>query len=168
MSELPPAAILRGADHFASASGTFFRSIAAADRDLVLSGSIRPGRYSAANQPTLYLSASVPGVDAAMRSHFAPGHARVVVPLHVEAGRLLDLRDEEACRWAGVAAADALAPWKETVAAGHRPLSWDVRDRIEAAGAFGLVDPSRTAPGLWHLVLFAWNVAGAPAVLALP
>ena len=39
-------------------------------------------------------------------------------------------------------------------------------DWIEAQGADGLIDPSRKAPGLWHLVLFRWNVAGAPVVRA--
>jgi hypothetical protein len=27
-----------------------------------------------------------------------------------------------------------------------------------------LIDPSRKAPGLWHLVLFSWNQDNAPQV----
>ena len=48
--------------------------------------------------------------------------------------------------------------------AGEVPSSWAVRRRLEEAGAHGLIEPSRTAPGLWHLTLFCWNEDGAPRV----
>ncbi|WP_220034109.1 hypothetical protein [Curtobacterium sp. MCLR17_043] len=38
-----------------------------------------------------------------------------------------------------------------------------MRDRLIDIGANGLIDPSRKSPGLWHLVLFRWSVADAPA-----
>ena len=44
------------------------------------------------------------------------------------------------------------------------PRSWHVRAQLEAMGAQGLIDPSRKAPGLWHLVLFAWNQNGTAKV----
>ena len=70
-------------------------------------------------------------------------------------------RSQEA---AGIHLADAVAPWQEVVAAGETPRSWIVRDRLVGLGANGLIDPSRKSPGLWHLVLFRWNDAGAPTV----
>lgn len=82
----------------------------------------------------------------------------------MEASGIVDLRDAAALQAAGVELADAIAPWQEIVAAGGTPPSWTVRDRLLAAGANGLIDPSRKSPGLWHLVLFRWNETDAPIV----
>lgn len=76
----------------------------------------------------------------------------------------MDLCDPAALRAAGVDLSDAVAPWQDLVAAGATPRSWAVRQRLEDLGAQGLIDPSRTCPGLWHLVLFAWNTDGAARV----
>ena len=65
---------------------------------------------------------------------------------------------------AGIQLSDALAPWQAIADAGGTPPSWVVRDRLIEIGANGLIDPSRKSPGLWHLVLFRWNVDGAPTV----
>jgi RES domain-containing protein len=67
----------------------------------------------------------------------------------------------------GIDLEDALAPWQAIVEAGGTPRSWTVRDRLIEVGANGLIDPSRKSPGLWHLVLFRWNVAGAPSARLL-
>jgi len=82
----------------------------------------------------------------------------------VEASAIFDLRDDRACEQIGIRRSDALAPWQELVANGGVPASWGVRERLEGAGANGLIDPSRAASGLWHLVLFRWNIPGAPIV----
>ncbi|WP_145951264.1 hypothetical protein [Micrococcus luteus] len=70
----------------------------------------------------------------------------------------------EALAALGVDLADAMALWRPAVEAGEEPSSWAVHRRLEAAGAHGLIDPSRTAPGLWHLTLFRWNDDGGPRV----
>lgn len=49
--------------------GVFYRAIDPAYRDFALSGSRTPGRYSRGDQPTLYLSSSPQGVEAAMQAH---------------------------------------------------------------------------------------------------
>ena len=145
--------------------GTFYRAIDPAFRDAALAGSRSPGRYSRADQPTLYLSSSVDGVEAAMIAHRgARAAAREIVEVEVEAPGIVDLRDAHALEAAGIHLADAVAPWQEVVAAGEVPRSWIVRDRLVGLGANGLIDPSRKSPGLWHLVLFRWNDAGAPSV----
>src|SRR4051812_32033580 len=46
--------------------GIFYRAVDAAQADTALAGSRRAGRYSAPDEPTLYLSASREGVAAAM------------------------------------------------------------------------------------------------------
>nr|WP_315081967.1 RES family NAD+ phosphorylase [uncultured Kosakonia sp.] len=139
-------------------SGIFYRAIDPAYRDLALAGSRNAGRYSRADQPTLYLSSSPEGVDAAMQAHKANRSAQQeIIQLRVHAARIFDLRNAAALTAAGIDLADAVAPWQEIVASGGTPSSWCVRQRLETLGAAGLIDPSRKAPGLWHLVLFSWN-----------
>ncbi|MGA0615877.1 RES family NAD+ phosphorylase [Paracoccus sp. KR1-242] len=156
------------ADHdemFRNVKGVFFRAVDANYLATGLSGSRRAGRYSRADQPTLYLSSSPEGVEAAMMAHGSDhDHQRQLIQVSVSAHRILDLRDERARFLAGVTLQDATAPWQELVAEGKRPPSWNVRDRLVRLGAKGLVDPSRKAPGLWHLVLFEWNTEGAAQV----
>lgn len=145
--------------------GTFYRAIDPSFREFAIAGSRTAGRYSRANEPTLYLSSSVGGVEAAMIAHQdARAAAREIVEMDVEASGIVDLRDVGALESAGIDLADAAAPWQDVAAAGGTPTSWSVRDRLLAGGANGLIDPSRKRPGLWHLVLFRWNEADAPVV----
>ena len=150
---------------FTEVEGIFYRAIDPEYRAYSLSGSRSAGRYSSSSQPTLYLSSSREGVDAAMQSHKGSRSSKLeVVSVYVVAKQIVDLRNPLALSAAGVSIDDAIAPWQELVAKGAIPRSWTVRDRLMACGANGLIDPSRKAPGLWHLVLFCWNRDDAPQV----
>lgn len=150
---------------FTRVEGVFHRSISAGHRDRVLDGSAQPGRYSRLNETSLYLSSSREGVEAAMTAHTRDGGPeRVIVPVRVMADRIFDLRDLGACAKAGIDRDRAVADWQDIVRAGGEAPSWQVADAIRALGANGLIDPSRQVPGLWHLVLFRWNVPGGAEV----
>jgi len=150
---------------FTRINGLFYRSIGADHVERALSGSVRPGRYSRADQPSLYLSVSRDGVEAAMIAHKdAASPERIVVPVRVVADCIFDLRDERACAEAGIDRGLAFADWQDIVRAGGEAPSWAVANAVRALGANGLIDPSRKAPGLWHLVLFSWNVPGGAEV----
>lgn len=143
--------------------GLFYRAIDPRFRQLALSGSRTAGRYSRADEPTLYLSSSIEGVDAALIAHRnARASALETVEVDVEAAGIVDLRDPNAIAKLGIDLADAMAPWQHVAAAGGTPSSWSVRDRLVQIGANGLIDPSRKRPALWHLVLFRWNGPGSP------
>lgn len=145
--------------------GTFYRAIDPNFREFAIAGSRSAGRYSRAHEPTLYLSSSVDGVEAAMVAHKdARSAALEIIEIEVEAFGIVDLRDANALEAARIDIAHAVAPWQDIAAAGGTPSSWTVRDRLLDAGANGLIDPSRKSPGLWHLVLFRWNEADAPTV----
>lgn len=145
--------------------GTFYRAIDPRYREFAIAGSRAAGRYSRPEQPTLYLSSSVEGVQAAMVAHDdVRAVATEFVTAEVEASNIVDLRDSAALASAGIRLADATAPWQHLVATGETPPSWRVRDRLLDAGAHGLIDPSRKSPGQWHLVLFRWNTPGCPTV----
>jgi len=165
----PGPALVEGPDPLArTVSGSFHRAVDPAHRAAALAGSRSAGRYSPADAPTLYLSASREGVAAAMIAHTgARSPALEVLAVQVVADRIVDLRAHEPLRSIGVDPA-AAADWQEILAAGGSPSSWRVRDTLEQLGANGLIDPSRRRPGLWHLVLFGWNRPGAPSVRVAP
>lgn len=147
--------------------GVLYRAVDSAYRTSALAGSRLPGRYSAAGQSTLYLSSSPEGVTAAMAAHGDARSDLTLLAFDVHAEDIVDLRVPAALTAARVAIEDAVAPWQDVVAAGGVPRSWGVRQRLEDLGAQGLIDPSRTRPGLWHLVLFRWNTEGAARVAPL-
>lgn len=145
--------------------GTFYRAIDPEFREFAIAGSRSSGRYSRPDEPTLYLSSSAEGVDAAMIAHQQERAAALeIVEIDVEASGIVDFRDAAVLDRAGIDLADAMAPWHDVAASGGTPSSWMVRDRLIALGANGLIDPSRKRPGLWHLVLFRWNDGDAPIV----
>jgi RES domain-containing protein len=153
---------------FTEVHGVFYRAVDPRFKDQALQGSRAAGRYSSAAQSTLYLSSSPQGVEAAMIAHRGQRAASLeVLQIAVDSDQILDLRDEAACRSAEINVQDATAPWRDLIAQGGRPKSWDVRDRVLATGAVGLIDPSRKAPGLWHLVLFSWNSDASSARVRL-
>ncbi|TFD52299.1 RES domain-containing protein [Cryobacterium frigoriphilum] len=146
-------------------SGSFYRAVDPRYESTALAGSRAAGRYSHASQPTLYLSSSPEGVEAAIIAHTDSSVAELLLlEFHVEAHDIVDLRDPLVRHAAGVDIADAAAPWQNAVRSGDEPPSWRVRQRLEELGARGLIDPSRKRPGLWHLTLFHWNTPGMPRV----
>ena len=145
--------------------GTFYRAIDPQFREYAITGSRSAGRYSRPEEPTLYLSSSVDGVEAAMIAHKdARSSSLEIIEIEVEATGIIDLRDSSALAKIGIDLADAVAPWQDVATSGGTPSSWTVRDRLIEAGANGLIDPSRKRPGLWHLVLFRWNEGDGPSV----
>ncbi|WP_414148476.1 RES family NAD+ phosphorylase [Erwinia sp. BNK-24-b] len=152
-------------NYLINVKGIFYRAIDPLYRDVALSGSRVPGRYSDSNQPTLYLSSSPEGVEAALKAHNGARRDRLeIIKVSVIADKIFDLRNLAGLQAANIDINDALAPWQETVSQGSIPESWRVRNRLESYGINGLIDPSRKAPGLWHLVLFSWNQESKPSV----
>ena len=108
------------------------------------------------------MSGSPVGVAAAM-ARYGDG-PRTLVKLDVNATKLVDLRDTAACRLLGIDVVQTKKDWIAALAHDREPPSWAASDRARLIGASGLIDPSRTAPGEWHLVLFAWNAHDLPTV----
>lgn len=149
--------------------GVFYRAVEPAYRSDALAGSRSAGRYSPPDVPTLYLSASREGVAAAMIAHTDDRTPDLeVIRFQVDADRIVDLRSHEALASIGIDPADAAADWQGSITRGEAPPSWHVRAALERAGAYGLIDPSRKRPQLWHLTLFTWNNEGGPSVRELP
>lgn len=118
--------------------GTFFRAVDPRFLDHAISGSRWAGRYSRPDQPTLYLSCSVEGVEAAMIAHADARPASLeIVPVAVDAPGIVDVREQTATAAFEVEASVVVAPWQDVAAGkssavvGSRPLQAD------AAGANG-------------------------------
>ncbi len=157
--------MVRRGQRFSAVSGTFYRAVDPEHHEAALSGARTPGRYSPPDAPALYLSSSVEGVKAAMIAHRDARTPQLhVIEVEVRAERILDLRDDAACRAAGVKLTDAIAAWQQVPADGGEPRPWAVRRRLDSLGTHGVIDPSRQRPGLWHLALFQWNGPGYPTV----
>ena len=111
-------------DVWSRVTGSFYRAVNPAHQDAPLLGSRLAGRYSEPTQPTLYLSSSPQGVDAAMLAH-TQGRVDelVLLKFHVEAHNIVDLRDPAVLFAAGVNLADAVAPWQDIVKIGGEPSS---------------------------------------------
>ena len=143
-------------------AGPCWRAMPAGQEGEVLAGTVRAGRYNRPGERTLYMSGSPAGVAAAMaRYGDAP---RTVVPLVVAADNVVDLRDVGACAAPGIDPPRAKEDWIAALDRGDEPPSWRVANRLRAIGADGLIDGSRRLPGEAHIVLFRWNLPGAPTV----
>lgn len=152
-----------GVSGFAAHAGPCWRAVIAGTEAAVLDGTVRPGRYNRPGERSLYMSGSPEAVAAAMARYGDP--PRTVLRLTVEAERLVDLRDPDACARLGVDATRTKEDWIAALAAGAEAPSWRASDRARALGATGLIDRSRRLPGEWHLVLFRWNAPGGASVM---
>jgi RES domain-containing protein len=147
--------------------GLFFRAIRADRLAEVLAppGPASAGRYHRHGQPALYLSPSAEWASIAVSIYLREdGLERVIVPVEIGAARVVDQRDPAACAALGIDCTASSLPWRPAIESGEAPASWHAADAAQAAGADGMIDPSRRIPGGWHVVLFRWNDLGGPLV----
>ena len=147
--------MIERAGAFVRVRGVCWRAVARGREGSALEGTAGAGRYNRPSERALYMSGSRAGVVAAVARYGAV--ERVLVRVAVDADGLLDLRDKAACANFGIDPAQAAEDWVTARERGEEPPSWAVADQVRATGAAGLVDPSRRAPELWHLVLFRWT-----------
>src|SRR4051794_25484011 len=103
MSPVSTTPLVEAIGGWCSVRGRFYREVDAARSRTALAGSQAPGRYSRATQPTLYLSASLEGVAAAMVARSGSATMpRAVVSFNVAAGKIFDLRRTDRLSRAGL------------------------------------------------------------------
>ncbi|MCD2178361.1 RES family NAD+ phosphorylase [Rhizobium sp. C1] len=152
---------------FCAISGRFYRAVLVERIGNVLDPPApqSAGRYHRHGQPALYMS---PEPEWAMRAISGymreDGKARVLIPVRVSEAFVLDQHDEALCDRLGIDRMQSNVSWRTALEAGGEPPSWRTADLARAAGADGLIDPSRNIPGGWHLDLFRWNDLGGPRV----
>lgn len=152
---------------FRAISGRFYRAVLVERIDNVLDppSPKSAGRYHRHGQPALYMSPepewAIRAISGYMRED---GKARVLVPVMVNEAYVLDQHDQTLCDRLGIDRSRSDTSWRTALEAGGEPPSWQTSDIARAAGADGLIDPSRNIPGGWHLDLFRWNDLGGPRV----
>jgi len=115
------------------------------------------GRFHHSGQVALYASLSEEGAGVAIRRYVSDADGpRVIVPLRVAADRIVDLRALPDPTRASIV-------WQDIRATGAPAPTWTFSDAARAAGAQGMLYPSRSRPDLTHLVLFEVD---APLVVA--
>lgn len=73
---------------------------------------------------------------------------------------VVDLTDPVGREATGVALEHMACAWLYEIASGRRPESWDIHDRLVAAGAAGILTPSfanGARAGENNLVLWTWS-----------
>ncbi|OED34645.1 hypothetical protein AB833_32075 [Chromatiales bacterium (ex Bugula neritina AB1)] len=119
------------------------------------------GRYNRQGQDALYLSKNEESARVALQKYRKPDDPpRVLVEFQIGSCTVVDLRHSDAINLFQASRGN----WQDSLARGDTPISWEVADSIRDMGHAGLIDPSRKRPDLWHVTLFRWNEAGAPAV----
>lgn len=151
---------------FRPLSGVFYRVVFADALARVLDGVQHPeGRFHHGGQQAIYMSPTPEMAAIAVKTYLRPGDPdRVTVPLQVAKARVLDFRMPEAEAFLGLPWRETAVPWRDQRAAGLPATSWSASDSARAAGADGMIYPSRQRSDRWHLVLFRWNIPGGPMV----
>lgn len=146
-------------------SGRFYRSVLAdrVGQALAAPGPDSAGRYHRLGQPAIYITQQADWAVIATGIYATEdGQRRVIVPLELDGAQVLDQRDAAVRKAHGIALDDAMARWRPHLAQGRDAPSWRNSDAARAAGADGIVDPSRGIIAGWHVALFRWNEPGAP------
>lgn len=131
-------------------TGTIWRIMAKENTHSPLAPARAPeGRFHHSGQIAIYTSLTAEGAGTAIQRYLADDtRPKVIVPLRVEVGNLLDMRGS---------AEDIQATtmvWQDIRAKGLRAPTWDVSDMARKSGAQGILYRSRTHPEFSHLVLF--------------
>jgi RES domain-containing protein len=146
-------------------AGTFYRIIDSARAgDILAPARSFEGRFHHDGQKALYLSQTVEGTHVAMaRYKNAATPEQTALPLTLKNAHVLDLRDSAQCGRFHINPSNMNVVWQDL----PRPSpTWAISDAARAAGADGLLYPSRSRPDLTHLVLFFWNTPTGPQLCA--
>ncbi|WP_317627356.1 RES family NAD+ phosphorylase [Rhodalgimonas zhirmunskyi] len=103
------------------------------------------GRFHHSGQVAAYASLSAEGAAVAIQRYLTDGQARMLVPMWLEARRVVDHRGDPG----------ASIIWQDVRAEGTVSPTWAYSDAARAAGAEAMLYSSRTRPELSHVVVFA-------------
>lgn len=143
-----------------------YRVMFATDANPLAPVSNPEGRFHHSNQTALYASATFEGAVVATMTYVRAGDpTRTVFGLEVSGGRLVDLTAPDATTQLGIDVTVANRRWQDDRAAGRAPATWVLSDALRRNGADGMIYASRKRPDLSHLVLFRWNMPGAPQLV---
>lgn len=102
------------------------------------------GRFHYQGQVAIYASLSAEGAAVAIRRYLTDGMPRVLVPMWLDAGAVMDVRDNRS----------ASVIWQDRRDAGAWSPTWDFSDAARRKGAQAMLYASRSRPDRSHVVVF--------------
>jgi len=126
---------------------------------------LRGGRFNPPGLPSLYMSEDFATAVAEYEQDLGirPG---MLCAYHVVGEQIADLADPRAREALGIDVETLRSPWKHVAFVEKgTPPTWVVVERLRAQEVFGIRAPSVQASG-FNLVLWRWNIVGAPKVQA--
>ena len=117
------------------------------------------GRFHHSGQAAVYASLSAQGARVAIRRYLGDGDPRLLVPMRLSAGFVVDVRGDPS----------ASVVWQDQRAAGKTATTWAISDAARQAGAQALLYSSRSRPDLSHAAVFdaaCLSTLGPPALMS--
>lgn len=102
------------------------------------------GRFHHSGQAVVYASLSAEGAGVAIRRYLEDGTPRMLVPMRLCAGIVVDVRGDPL----------ASVVWQDQRAVGRIATTWAISDAARQAGAQALLYSSRSRPELSHVAVF--------------
>ncbi|MBV8911755.1 MAG: RES domain-containing protein [Acetobacteraceae bacterium] len=122
------------------------------------------GRFNRVGVPALYLALTLQGMFLEMGHGLAHRFEPLTVCSYVvDVEGLADLRDEAGRAAWGADLADMACAWAYERAAGRKPASWTLAERLIGEGVPGILVPSfaiGARPEMSNLVLWRWGEEG--------
>jgi RES domain-containing protein len=104
---------------------------------------VHGGRFNPKGTPALYLSLDpMTAIKEAAQGFAHKFEPYVLCTYEIDCEDVIDLRDEQERRAAGVGIDELTCPWFAEAAAGRQPTSWLLARELIANGSAGLVAPS--------------------------
>ncbi|MDQ8756983.1 RES domain-containing protein [Sphingosinicella sp. LHD-64] len=141
--------------------GRFWRMLSVRwQREPLGSGSrLTGGRWNAKGSRALYLASDHSA--AILEFHRAFVRPGTLATYEVKAGKIADLTDSLSLRRAAIGNEVLMCDWQTIFAIERRrPPSWDLAERLIAAGAQGALVPSAQHQGGVNFVLWRWTEKG--------
>ncbi len=119
------------------------------------------GRFNRKGEPTLYLSLDVMTAIGECTQRFSQRlQPLTMCEYDIDCEGIADLGDDAGCASLGIDPADLACGWLACLRAGRQAPSWQVADRLKAAGHNGMLVrsfvPGATARNI-NLVLWRWG-----------
>ena len=101
---------------------------------------VHGGRFNPKGTPALYLSLDpMTAIKEAAQGFARKFEPYVLCTYEIDCEDVIDLRDEEERRAAGISQDELACPWFAEAAAGREPASWRLAKKLIADGAAGLL-----------------------------
>ena len=124
------------------------------------------GRWNPVGQPTIYAARELSTAWAEYNQGFVQ-HPATIVQLVLTDATLADLTESATLEALQVSADIHRCEWRSILEQGKQPETHELRERLLAEGAHGVIYPSVMSPGGTCVALWRWNGKGEPRLAVI-